>query len=67
MEQDIILVVAEAGANSIVLLPYSRRHESEADHIGLLYAAEAGYDPYAAISFWERMEALKGEAPPQFL
>jgi predicted Zn-dependent protease len=37
-----------------VLLPYSRKQESEADYIGLLYMARAGYDPAAAISFWER-------------
>lgn len=37
-----------------VLLPYSRKQESEADYIGLLYMARAGYDPAAAIAFWER-------------
>lgn len=39
-----------------VLLPYSRLHENEADHIGLLIMSKAGYDPQAAIQFWERME-----------
>lgn len=40
-----------------VLLPYSRKHESEADYIGLLYMARAGYDPTAAVGFWERFSA----------
>ena len=37
-----------------VLLPYSRKHEAEADYIGLLYMARAGYDPAAAVAFWQR-------------
>ena len=41
-----------------VLLPYSRTHESEADYIGLILAAKAGYDPKAAITFWQRMAAM---------
>ncbi|MBI4054783.1 MAG: M48 family metallopeptidase [Elusimicrobia bacterium] len=41
-----------------VILPFSRKHEAEADHIGLLLMAKAGYDPEAAVSFWERMENL---------
>lgn len=52
-----------------VMLPYSRTHETEADAIGLQYAARAGYDPMAAINFWERMER-KSEGknkPPEFL
>lgn len=36
------------------ILPYSRLHESEADHLGLLYMARAGYDPRAAVTFWQR-------------
>ncbi len=43
-------VVSEVG----VLLPYSRKQESEADYIGMLYMARAGYDPAAAVAFWER-------------
>jgi len=50
------------------LLPYSRLHESEADHMGLIFMAMAGYDPNKAVGFWERMTAMKaGGGPPEFL
>ena len=55
------------GANVGVLLPFSRAHESEADHIGLLLAAQAGYDPHEAVHVWERMEQLSKGQPPEFL
>lgn len=56
------------GAQVGVLLPYSRKHELEADRIGMILMAKAGYDPRQAVSFWERMLARKeGSAPPQFL
>jgi predicted Zn-dependent protease len=42
-------------------LPHSRKQESEADHIGLIYMARAGYDPAAAIDFWERFAAYNKE------
>ena len=51
-----------------VLLPYSRLHESEADRLGLIFMAMAGYNPNEAISFWRRMADQKGGAsPPEFL
>ncbi len=51
-----------------LLLPYSRVHESEADHLGLIFMAMAGYDPQEAPAFWERMSAQKkGAGPPEFL
>jgi len=56
------------GAQYGVLLPYSRTHESEADHLGLIFMSMAGYDPHVALDFWQRMAASnKGQAPPQFL
>lgn len=53
-------VVAQLG----LLLPYSRLHESEADHIGVILAAKAGYDPRAAITLWEKMAALNDGKEP---
>ena len=50
-----------------VLLPFSRTHESEADHIVLILMARAGYDPAAAISFWQRMDRKTGKRGPKFL
>jgi predicted Zn-dependent protease len=48
-------------------LPFSRSQESEADHIGLVYMARAGYDPHQAVAFWQRMlAASKGKEPPEF-
>lgn len=56
-----------AGAQYGVILPYSRLHESEADKMGLVFMAMAGYDPHTAIDFWKRMSAsMKGQAPPEF-
>jgi predicted Zn-dependent protease len=56
------------GAQLGVLLPYSRLHESEADHMGLIFMAMAGYDPRRAVDFWERMAKEKeGGAPPELL
>ena len=57
-----------AGTQVGVLLPFSRAHESEADYIGILLAAEAGFDPREAIRLWERMEqASRGQSLHQFL
>lgn len=51
-----------------VLLPYNRIHESEADHLGLVFMAMAGYNPQEAIGFWQRMaEQKKGAKPLEFL
>ncbi|MBK8167610.1 MAG: M48 family metallopeptidase [bacterium] len=55
------------GAQVGVMLPFSRKHESEADRLGLIFMAMAGYDPRQAPKFWERMAAGGGQAPPEFL
>ncbi|MBL0225732.1 MAG: M48 family metallopeptidase [Geobacteraceae bacterium] len=56
------------GAQYGAIMPYGRMQESEADHLGLIFMAMAGYDPNEAIPFWERMSAQKGgQAPPEFL
>ncbi|MEW6616763.1 MAG: M48 family metallopeptidase [Thermodesulfobacteriota bacterium] len=56
------------GAQYGILMPYSRLQENEADHLGLIFMAMAGYDPNATVPFWQRMSAQKGgSAPPEFL
>jgi metalloendopeptidase OMA1, mitochondrial len=57
------------GVNVGGILPFSRSQEAEADRIGLIYMAEAGYDPREAIAFWEKMQSESGgtPAPPEFL
>jgi predicted Zn-dependent protease len=56
------------GSQVGVLLPFSRSQEEEADHIGMILMAKAGYDPEAALALWQRMDArATGHAPPEFL
>jgi predicted Zn-dependent protease len=55
------------GANYGAIMPYSRLQESEADHLGLIFMAMAGYDPHAALAFWQRMAAQKEGQVPEFL
>lgn len=59
--------VFSPGAQVAVLLPNSRNQEYEADHLGLFFAAMAGYNPKEAIPFWQRMSAAGGQKPPEFL
>jgi predicted Zn-dependent protease len=68
--QAIASTVYGVGGQLVVALPHSRGQESEADHIGLLYMARAGYDPQAAVAFWQRFadyNAKAGSATPWFL
>lgn len=66
--QNLMMAAYGAGAQVGVLLPFSRKHEAEADHLGLIFMAMAGYDPNEAVGFWQRMAAQKqGGAPPEFL
>jgi len=57
------------GSQVGVLLPFSRTQETEADHLGVIFMAIAGYDPHAAVGFWERMMAAsQGQTkPPELL
>jgi len=55
------------GSQVGVLLPFSRTQESEADRLGLIFMAMAGYDPRVAPEFWKRMAAKGGAKPPEFL
>lgn len=56
-----------AGTTVGVILPYSRLQESEADKLGLIFAAMAGYDPREAPKFWQRMASQGGSRPPELL
>jgi len=66
--QNAFLLAYGVGAQAGFLLPYSRKHELEADRYGLWWAAMAGYNPQEAIPLWERMEkASQGQSPPEFM
>jgi predicted Zn-dependent protease len=62
-----ILSGTSLAAATAVTLPNSRTAESEADQIGIELAARAGYDPYAAVTLWQKMAKVNGGGPPQFL
>ncbi|WP_375434024.1 M48 family metallopeptidase [uncultured Hymenobacter sp.] len=65
--QNVFLQAVGLGSQ-LGLLKYGRSQESEADHLGLIFMAMAGYDPDKAVGFWQRMDAREGEAsPPEFL
>lgn len=68
LTQQLAMAAFGIGAQVGIMLPFSRLHESEADHMGLIFMAMAGYNPTNAIAFWKRMAAKKGgQAPPEFL
>lgn len=66
--QELFMAAFGLGTQVGILLPYGRLQESEADRLGLIFMAMAGYDPKTAVSFWQRMAAQSGKsAPPEFL
>ena len=70
LTQQLVLTAYGVGTTVGVILPYSRAQELEADHLGLLYMARAGYDPREALAFWQRFADYadqKGGQPPAFL
>ena len=62
-----VLAALGLGATVGVLMPYSRRHEFEADEVGLMLMAESGYDPEAAVTFWGRFAQQDKARMPEFL
>jgi predicted Zn-dependent protease len=65
--KELWMSVYGAGAQYGAILPYSRMQESEADHLGLVFMAMAGYDPNHAATFWQRMSTQKGgKGQPEF-
>ena len=60
----LVMAAYDVGSQYGVLLPYSRTQELEADHLGLLYMARAGYDPGEALGFWRRFSAAEGDKSP---
>ena len=64
--QSIVQAIVAQGFN-FKNLKYSRNHETEADHMGLIFAAMAGYDPQVATTFWQRMAAQSSNQTAEFL
>lgn len=64
--QQIFMQAVGVGTN-VGMLKFSRSHESEADHMGLIFMAMAGYNPEEAPKFWQRMSSGDGQQPPEFL
>jgi predicted Zn-dependent protease len=62
-----ILGLLGISAMGAIVLPFSRDHELEADRIGLIYMARAGYDPQEGPNLWRRMQKLGGQKPPELL
>lgn len=66
-QRAVILGALGIGTELAVILPFSRSHESEADIIGMMYAAEAGYPPDESIALWDRMDKVSPDGIPTFL
>jgi predicted Zn-dependent protease len=65
--QTLASTVYGLGAEYGIMLPYSRKHEYEADHMGLIFMAMAGYNPQAAITFWQKMAEGKTASVPEIM
>ncbi len=65
--RQLFLAAYGLGSQLGILLPYSRKQELEADRIGLVIMALAGYDPRKAVEFWERMSKMSPNSIPEFL
>ncbi len=65
--QQLAMAVFGAGAQYGVMLPFSRKHEYEADYMGLIFMSMAGYNPNQSVAFWQRMAQKGGAKVPEFL
>lgn len=67
VNQNVLMALLGVGSQVGILLPFSRIQESEADTLGQRYMAEAGFDPRAAVTLWQKMQRRGGSEPPEFL
>lgn len=66
-KKSITMAALGAGATYGLILPFSRKHETEADEIGLVLMSKAGYDPKESVNFWDRFSKAGGKSQPEFL